>query len=239
MVLKGKVAIVTGATQGIGRQIAFTLAEEGVSLGLLARTKEDLEVMQQKLAHYPIKIAIATADITNKEQVNEAVHSLHEALGTFHILINNAGVAAFGKFLEMPREKWERVINVNLLGTYYMTRAVYPFMVEQQKGDMINIASTAGEKGAVATSAQTASKAALLGFTESLALEARKHHIRVMTLIPSTVVTESTLEKGFVKKEDAHRLLPVDVASSIVAALKLNRRSWLKTVSLWSTNPSI
>lgn len=235
--LRGKRAIVTGATKGIGRQIAFSLAEEGVSLGLIARTKVELEALAKELEKYDIQVAMETADIANKQEVEVAVRSLYEMLGSFHILINNAGVAQFGKFLEMPREEWEHVVKVNLFGAYYMTRSVYPYMVEQKRGDIINIASTAGEKGAATTSAQTASKAALIGFTESLAMEAREHNIRVMTVIPSTVVTESTIAKGLVDQNNQERLRAEDVATYIIVALKLHSRSWLKRASLWSTNP--
>lgn len=238
MTLKGKTAIITGATQGIGRQIAYRLANEGISLGLLARTEEDLKELQKELQAKGIKVIIAPGDLSNRKEVEGAIAKLIQALDRVDILINNAGVAKFGEFLTMPREEWEYVLKVNLLGSYYVTRLVYAHMKELGQGDIITLASTAGEKGAVSTSAQTASKAALLGMTESLALEARPHNIRVTTLVPSTVATEKTIAQGFVKAKDQHRLLPEDLASYIVATLQLNRRSWLKRASLWSTNPS-
>src|SRR5690625_1519362 len=198
MTLKGKTAIITGATQGIGRQIAYRLANEGISLGLLARTEEDLKELQKELQAKGIKVIIAPGDLSNREEVEGAIAKLIQALDGVDILINNAGVARFGEFLTMPREEWEYVLKVNLLGSYYVTRLVYAHMKELGQGDIITLASTAGEKGAVSTSAQTASKAALLGMTEYLALEARPHNIRVTTLVPCTVVKEKERDHGLI-----------------------------------------
>src|SRR5699024_4792433 len=105
------------------------------------------------------------------------------------------------------------------LGSYYVTRLVYAHMKELGQGDIITLASTAGEKGAVSTSGQTASKAALLGMTESLALEARPHNIRVTTLVPSTVVTDNRIVQCVVKAKDQHRLLTEDPVTDSVATL--------------------
>src|SRR5690625_3573259 len=198
MTLKGKTAIITGATQGIGRQIAYRLVNEGISLGLLARTEEDLKELQKELQAKGIKVIIAPGDLSNRKEVEGAIDKLIQYLDRVDILINNAGVARFGEFLTMPREEWEYVLKVNLLGSYYVTRLVYAHIKKLGQGDIITLASTAGEKGAVSTSAQTASKAALLGMTESLALEARPHNIRVTTLVPSTVVKEKERDHGLI-----------------------------------------
>ncbi len=178
-IIKGKKAIITGAGKGIGRQTALALAKEGVSLGLIARTKEDLENVAKEIRAEGVDVAIATADVSNNEEVIKAVESVTNELGSVDILINNAGIAKFGGFLELEIEEWERIIQVNLLGMYYVTRAVLPKMIEQKSGDIINISSTAGEKGGPITSAYSASKFGVLGLTESLAMEARKHDIRV------------------------------------------------------------
>src|SRR5699024_2108616 len=120
-------------------------------------------------------VAIATADVSSNEQVTSAIDKLLNELGSVDILINNAGIAKFGGLLELEVEEWEKIIQVNLLGMYYVTRAVLPKMIEQKSGDIINISSTAGQKGGPVTSAYSASKAGVLGLTESLAMEARKH----------------------------------------------------------------
>src|SRR5699024_13476 len=135
-------------------------------------------------------VAIATADVSSHTEVDQAIEQLKSELGTIDILINNAGIAKFGGFLDLDIVEWEKMIQVNLLGAYYVTRAVLPTMIEQKSGDIINISSTAGERGGPVTSAYSASKFGLLGMTESLAMEVRKHDIRVTALTPSTVVTD-------------------------------------------------
>lgn len=237
MSLQNKVAIITGATKGIGRATALALAEEGVSLGLIARTETDLQAVAEEVKKFDVKVAIATADVSDNAQVEQAVEKLYTDLGKFDILINNAGIARFGGFLELPVEEWERVVRVNLFGMYYVTRAVLPKMIEQKSGDIINISSTAGEKGGPVTSAYSASKFGVLGLTESLAMEARKHDIRVTALTPSTVVTELAINQGLVKGDETDVLQPEDLAELIVSSLKLNRRVFVKTAGLWTTNP--
>ena len=235
--LKGKKAIITGAGKGIGRATALALAKEGVSLGLLARTEEDLKNVADEVKKDGVDVAIATADVSSNEQVTSAIDTLLNELGSVDILINNAGIAKFGGFLELEVEEWEKIIQVNLLGMYYVTRAVLPKMMEQKSGDIINISSTAGQKGGPVTSAYSASKAGVLGLTESLAMEARKHDIRVTALTPSTVVTDLAINQGLVKGDEENVLQAEDMAELMVAQLKLNKRVFVKTAGLWTTNP--
>src|SRR5699024_1895669 len=122
--------------------------------------------------------------------VETAIATIQAELGTTDILINNAGIAKFGHFLELSPTEWKEMIDVNLLGVYHVTRAVLPQMLEAKSGDIINISSTAGERGGPVTSAYSASKFGLLGLTESLAMEVRKENIRVTALTPSTVATD-------------------------------------------------
>lgn len=235
--LQGKKAIITGAGRGIGRATAFALAKEGVSLGLVARTEKHVEQVAEELRAEGAEVVVATADVAENEQVTTAIDSIIEQLGSVDILINNAGIAQFGNFLELEVEEWERIIQVNLLGMYYVTRAVLPNMIEQQSGDIINISSTAGQRGGPVTSAYSASKFGVLGLTESLAMEARKHDIRVSALTPSTVVTDLAVEGGLVTGEEENVLQPEDLAQLMVAQLKLNKRVFLKSAGLWTTNP--
>lgn len=235
--LQGKTAIITGAGRGIGRATAFALAKEGVSLGLLARTSEHVEQVAKELKAEGAHVVTATADVADNEQVVHAIDTMINQLGQVDILINNAGISKFGGFLELEVEEWEKIIQVNLLGMYYVTRAVLPNMIEQQSGDIINISSTAGQKGGPVTSAYSASKFGVLGLTESLAMEARKDNIRVSALTPSTVVTDLAIEGGLVTGDEENVLQPEDLAELMVAQLKLNKRVFLKTAGLWTTNP--
>ena len=239
MTLKEKNAFITGATKGVGRATALALAKEGVNLGLMARTEADLketkEAIQKDFPH--IKVHTAVADVSDESSVNQAIKELTSHFNQIDILINNAGIAKFGHFLDLEVSDWEKIIQVNLLGMYYVTRAVYPYMIEQAKGDIINISSTAGEKGGPMSSAYSASKFGVLGLTESLAMEARKHNIRVTALTPSTIVTDLAIDEGLVKGDEENVLQAEDLAELILAQLKLNPRVFVKTAGLWTTNP--
>ena len=235
--LKGKTALITGAGRGIGRATAIALAQEGVNIGLVGKTMENLEKVASELNEYGIDVSAAAADVADLESVNHAVEHIKSDLGAIDILINNAGIAKFGGFLELTPDEWENIIRVNLMGVYNVTRAVLPDMIERKSGDIINISSTAGEKGGPVTSAYSASKFAVLGLTESLMYEVRKHNIRVTALTPSTVATDLAFESNLTDGNPEKVMQPEDLAEIMVAQLKLNPRIFVKSTGLWSTNP--
>lgn len=235
--LKGKKALITGGGKGIGRALAIALAQEGVDIALLGRSAGSLEVVAKEISGTGVKTAYATADVSDIQAVNEAVAVLTKELGEPDILINNAGIAAFGGFMELEPAQWEQIIRVNLLGVYYVTRAVLPGMIARKTGDIINISSTAGQRGAPLTSAYSASKFGLLGLTESLMLEVRKHNIRVSALTPSTIATDMAKDLNLTDGNPDKVLQPEDLAEFVVSQLKLNRRVLVKSAGLWSTNP--
>ena len=235
--LKGKIALVTGAGKGIGRAVAIALAQEGVSVGIISRTETDLEKAAVEIKAFGVKVAIAVANISDINSVNAAVRKIENELGPIDILINNAGTGKFAKFLELEPEEWENQVKVNLFGIYYTTRAVLPSMIERQTGDIVNISSTAGLRGAPLTSAYSASKFGVMGLTESLMQEVRKHNIRVTALAPSTVVTELAKSANLINNNEEKLMQPEDFAELIISQLKLNRRVFVKDASIWSTNP--
>ncbi|PAD33397.1 MULTISPECIES: 3-ketoacyl-ACP reductase [Paenibacillus] len=235
--IAGKVALITGAGRGIGRAIAIAFAQEGIHVGLVGRTLENLQKVKEELKPYNVNVAIAAADVTDLDSITAAVESVRGELGAIDILINNAGIGKFGGFMELTPEEWTNIIDVNVKGVYYTTRAVLPEMMERNTGDIINISSTAGQKGAPLTSAYTASKAAVNGLTESLMLEVRKKNIRVTALTPSTVATDMAVELKLTDGNPDKVMQPEDLADLIVAQLKLHPRVLLKHAGLWSTNP--
>jgi len=235
--LKGKNAIITGAGKGIGKAIASALAAEGVHVGLISRTSKDLLELKAELKRFEVKTAIAIADVADILAVNTAVEDIKKELGSIDILINNAGTAKFGKFLDLEPSEWEDQIKVNLFGVYYVTRAVLPQMIERQTGDIVNISSSAGLKGSPMTSAYSASKFAVMGLSDSLMQEVRKHNIRVTALNPSTVVTDLAISANLINNNEDRVMHPEDFAELILAQLKLNRRVFVKDASIWSTNP--
>lgn len=236
--IKGKTAIITGGGRGIGRATAIALANEGVNIGLIGLKQENLDKVSVELQDANVKVATASADVTDLAAIEQAIEKLKNELGDIDILINNAGTGKFGGFLELSPEEWKNIVDVNLMGVYNATRAVLPGMIEQSSGDIINISSTAGQKGAPVTSAYSSSKFAVMGLTESLALEVRKHNIRVTAMTPSTVVTDLAHESNLITGDAERVMHPEDLADLIVASLKLHPRVFVKSAGLWSTNPS-
>jgi len=235
--LQGKTALITGAGRGIGRATALAFAREGMNVGLVGKTLENVKKVAGELAEFDVKVSVAAADVADMASVNEAVEQIQSELGPIDILINNAGIAKFGKFLELEPEEFKRIIDVNLMGMYYVTRVVILGMIERNSGDIINISSTAGQKGGPVTSAYSASKFAVLGLTESIMMEARKHNIRVSALTPSTVATDLAFEENLTDGNPEKVMQPEDLAELMVAQLKLNPRVFVKSAGLWSTNP--
>jgi 3-oxoacyl-[acyl-carrier protein] reductase len=235
--LQNKVALVTGAGKGIGKAIALALAAEGVQVGLLARTKTDLEEVAANIHANGGKAAFAAADVTNIDEVNAAVRQIEQELGAIDILINNAGTGKFGSFLDLSVDEWENQIKVNLFGVYYVTRAVLAGMIEREKGDIVNISSTAGKTSGPGRSAYSASKFAVFGLSESLMHEVRKHNIRVTAMAPSTVVTDLAESANLVTGDPERVMHPEDFAELIIAQLKLHPRIFVKESSIFSTNP--
>lgn len=235
--IAGKVALITGAGRGIGRATAIAFAQEGIHVGLVGRSIENLQKVAEELKRYDVKIAVAAADVADLNSITTAVESIRGELGPIDILVNNAGISKFGGFMDLTPEEWTNIIDVNVKGVYYTTRAVLPEMLERNIGDIINISSTAGQKGAPITSAYTASKAAVIGLSESLMLEVRKKNIRVVTLTPSTVATDMAVELNLTDGNPEKVMQPEDLAELMVAQLKLHPRVVLKHAGLWSTNP--
>lgn len=235
--LKGKIALVTGAGKGIGKAIALALATEGAHVGLIARTEKELQTVAGEIKSIGVQASYATADVSNRNELEEAIEKIRKELGPIEILINNAGRGTFGKFLDLEPEVWEQQIKVNVFGVYYATRAVLPSMIERNSGDIVNISSTAGKSGSAVTSAYSASKFAVFGLSESLMQEVRKHNIRVTAMAPSTVVTDLANSANLVTGDPNRVMHPEDFAELIIAQLKLNRRVFVKEASVFSTNP--
>ncbi len=235
--LKNKIALVTGAGKGIGKAVALALAAEGVNVGILARTEKDLVALADKIKTMGVKVAYATADVSDMKAVNIAIGSITAELGDIDILINNAGTGTFGKFLDLAPADWEQQVKVNLFGVYYVTRAILPAMIERKSGDIVNISSTAGKNGASGTSAYSASKFGVIGLSESLMHEVRKHNIRVTALAPSTIVTDLAQSANLITGDEEKVMHPEDFAELIIAQLKLHPRLLIKEASIFSTNP--
>ena len=235
--LQGKKAIITGGSRGLGKATALAFAKEGIDVAITGRDKARLEETVNELKALGVNATYAIFDVGNQNEVKTSVKQLVKDLGGVDILVNNAGIAAFGNFLEMDAEQWTAIMQTNVMGMYFVTREVLPFLIEKNQGDIINVSSTAGLSGNAGTSAYSASKFAVIGLSEALMREVRKDNIRVCTLTPSTIASDMSLELGITDGDPEKVLQSEDFAQLIVASLQLPRRAMLKSASLWSTNP--
>ena len=237
MNLKGKNALITGGGRGLGKAVAVALANEGVNVGITGRNEESLKTTVAELEKLGVKAAYSVFDVEEMAQVEQGVASIASQLGGIDILINNAGVGDFGSFEDMPVETWEKVMKVNLFGVYYVAKATLPYLKQNKEGDIVNVASTAGLKGGPNMSAYCASKAAVISLSQSLMAELRKFNIRVITLTPSTIATDMSIEGKLTDGNPEKVLQPEDFAEWVRDILKMNRRAMIASASIFSTNP--
>jgi 3-oxoacyl-[acyl-carrier protein] reductase len=237
MGLKGKKAIITGGSRGLGKATALALAALGIDVAITGRNEKSLKETLAELKALGVNATYEVFDVGNYDEVKVGIKNIISNLGTVDILVNNAGIAAFGTLNEMDATLWENIIKTNVLGMYYVTKEVLPYLIEKNEGDIINVSSTAGLSGNASTSAYSASKFAVIGLSQSLMKEVRKNNIRVNTLTPSTIATDMALELGITDGNEEKVLQPEDFAQLIVAGLQLPRRAMMANASLWSTNP--
>jgi 3-oxoacyl-[acyl-carrier protein] reductase len=236
--LKGKKAIITGGSRGLGKATALAFAKEGIDVAIIGRNEKNLQETVAEIKALGVNATYAMFNVGNYEEVQKGIKQIITAFGSVDILVNNAGIAAFGSLNEMKVDQWSEIIQTNVMGMYYVTKEVLPFLIEKNEGDIFNVSSTAGLTGNANTSAYSASKFAVIGMSESLMKEVRKNNIRVCTLTPSTIASDMSIELGIASKDSQDSVLqPEDFAELIVAGLKLPRRAMLKGASLWSTNP--
>lgn len=217
MDLSGKTAVVTGGARGIGRGIAVALAYQGLAVavadlytstrsggGYNLSTRTDVQETVKMLRALGVKAVGVPVDVTRADQVEGMLERVEEKLGPIDILCNNAGVVHAHPTAEMSEADWDAVMNVNVKGVFLCCRAVLPGMMERRRGRIINTSSVAGKIGSVGLAAYSASKAAVIGFTKSLALEMAPHDVTVNAVCPGILGTSMWLEHMILKRsEDA------------------------------------
>ena len=194
MSLEGKAAFVTGASRGIGAAVARSLSAAGVSVGLASRSGDDLGLEGS--------LGLA-CDVTDPSEVDASVAATAERFGRLDILVANAGVGAYGPFLELSREHLEEMIDVNLKGTLYAVRAALPHLLESDAADIVTLASEAGRRGLPYEAVYCASKFGQVGFTRALDHELREHGVRCTNVCPGGVATDFALDEGRGRTPDA------------------------------------
>jgi NADP-dependent 3-hydroxy acid dehydrogenase YdfG len=221
---QGKIACITGANAGIGLASAYYFASKGYSLILLARRKEKLEeVAYQIKSMYPIDILLISLDVRNEMEVSKAFSTLPEAWNKIDFLLNNAGKAkGFAPFQEGNLDHWEEMIDTNVKGLIYVSRAVIPLMIHKKKGFIINLGSIAGKQTYPNGNVYCASKAAVIALTEGMRIDLHTHNIRVASISPGHVEdTEFAMVRFDGDKEraniysDFNPLTAFDIAETI------------------------
>lgn len=230
-------ALVTGATEGIGRATAFALGRAGYRVGLCARTAAKVEALAAELRAAGIEAAGAAADVADPDQAPGAVQRIAEQLGEVEVLVNNAGVLIARPFEELTLEDWDLTMGTNLRGLFLVTRAVLPGMRLRGRGTIVNVASLAARNGFAGGSAYCASKHGVLGFSRALMLEVRKQGIRVIAICPGSVNTGMLRDQPMLKSDPARILAPEDVAASILHAIRLPERAMVSELDIRPSNP--
>lgn len=215
-VLKNKTALVTGGSRGLGKATALALAKEGVAVAITGRNEATLKATVKEIEALEVRATYAVFDVGNYEAVKQGIKTIMDAMGQIDILVNNAGIAGVGSFLDMPVADWEQMIQTNLMGMYYVTKEVLPQMVARNEGDIVNISSTAGLNGNPNVSAYSASKFAVIGMSESLMKEVRKHNVRVITMTPSTIESDMTIDLGFAQKGSEENILQLKILQNLL-----------------------
>jgi 3-oxoacyl-[acyl-carrier protein] reductase len=209
--LEGRVAIVTGASRGIGRVVALCLAEDGASVVVSGRDAARVETAAKEMEALGAPVLGVAADVARREDVDRLVDSTRERFGRIDILVNNAGITRDALLIRMKDEDWDQVLSVNLRGAFLMTRAVGKVMMRQKGGRIINIASVAGAMGNAGQVNYSAAKAGLIGMTKAAARELAHWGILVNAVAPGLIDT------------DMSAAMPADSRDALIAQIPLKR----------------
>ena len=224
--------IITGASRGIGRGIASVLAGEGFHVGLLARSAEGLKEVEESICSRGGTCVCAPCDLRDPVQTGEAISRLVSLLGGVDGLINNAGLVLRKDVFSISVEEWKNLMETNVNGLFFATRAVLPFMKEEQSGHIINISSIAGRLPLAGGSGYAASKYAVTGFSESLFLEVRDYGIKVTIIFPGGVdISQPEREPA---PDSDSKICPADVARACRDALMTSPSNCLSSIEIRS-----
>ena len=233
MNLKNAVALVTGGSDGIGRGIAKSLIDAGARVAITGRDKKKLDEAARALGAHAIQ-----ADVSKEADAQRTMREVLEKFGDLDILINNAGSGSFKKLVDFDLASFERVFATNVTGAMLMAREAARHFITRNRGNIVNIGSTASHRGVPNGTAYYGSKFALRGMTECWRQELRKNNIRVFLVNPSEVVTNFGAVAGFEQKDNPTKLRPEDIAHAVKSVLEMEDRGFVTELTVFATNPA-
>ena len=190
---ENKTVLITGASRGIGKETAIRFAKAGYNIVInYVSNKTNVEELKKEFDEYKVETLILKADVSNKEEVEELVKKAIDKFGKIDVLVNNAGITKDNLLMRMSEEEFDKVIEINLKGTYLVTKAVTKYMMKQRKGSIINLSSVVGVAGNAGQCNYSASKAGIIGFTKSVAKELASRNIRANAIAPGFIETDMT-----------------------------------------------
>jgi 3-oxoacyl-[acyl-carrier protein] reductase len=236
MNIQGKVALITGASRGIGKAIAFALAARGIKrLILVARDRQKLTAVAEEIAAMGVETTILAIDLTQTIEVNIAIAQLWRNYGPVHLLVNCAGVAYQTSFLQTKLPQVQEELSVNLLGMYNITNLIARRMVSQKQGTIVNVSSLMGKVAAPTMATYSATKFAIIGFTQALRRELAEHNIRVIALLPS--LTDTDMARNLKLFRWVIPMTPAEVAEVLVSGLQKDAAEilvgWQSHLAVW------
>ena len=232
MNLQNAVALITGGSAGIGKAIAQALSAGGARVAITGRDQGRLAETARALGVHPIR-----ADVANESDVARTYQEVLQKFGDLDILVNNAGFGVFKSLADFDRASFDAVFATNVTGAMLMGREAARHFIKRQRGNIVNIGSTAGLRGAANGSAYYASKFALRGMTECWRAELRRYNVRVFLVNPSEVLTDFAAAAGLSQKSNATKLRSEDIARMVKAMLEMDDRGFTPELSIFATNP--
>lgn len=232
MDLKTAKVLVTGGSSGIGYSTALMLRDRGAAVAICGRKADALDEAATELGALGI-----VADVSREDDVRRLVERVTSELGGYNVLINNAGFGSWGSLVETTEADFRRVWETNVLGAMLVARESAKVFVKQGSGNIVNVASTAGQRGYAGGTAYVSTKFALSGMTECWRAELRKHNVRVMQVNPSEVQTNFFASAGKPRSTNETKLMGEDIAHTICSMLAMEDRGFVTEATVWATNP--